>query len=506
MARQLDVLFVQPNSSVIYQELRGKYSCIETPTWALLLAQSCRKAGFGADILDCDAHNISNEVAISFIQLLDPRLVVFVVYGSEPNQGTTRMASAVPLAQLLKERYPGIKVCFTGSHTQALPKEVLALPCVDFVLLNEGVYALRNLLGTDLGNDLWKVKGIGWKPWGDKGEGVLNDPEHVVPQNLLDQDLPGYAWDSLINMKSYRCHFWHGQYQHDKRSPSAALYTSLGCFAKCSYCMINLINRINNSPGTTAADSPVFRYWSADHTLKQIEALVNLGVTTIRFSDEMFFLNKNHYEPLLTGIKERWGDSLNLWAYARVDTVRPKYLELFRAAGVRWLCLGIESANQTIRREVSKGTFQEINIREVVKQIEDADIDVLANYIFGLPNDTYTTMQQTLDLSIELNTRMWNAYPGMALPGTPLYEEAKSKKKPLPESYSGFGFLSYDCVPLGTDTLLPADVLSFRDNAFHTYWSRPEFHAKVEQKFGVSAVDNIKEMLQVKLKRKLLGD
>ena len=43
----LDVTFIVPNNSnVTYQQLSNKYSAIETPTWALLLAESCRKKWF----------------------------------------------------------------------------------------------------------------------------------------------------------------------------------------------------------------------------------------------------------------------------------------------------------------------------------------------------------------------------------------------------------------------------------------------------------------------------
>ena len=36
-------------------------------------------------------------------------------------------------------------------------------------------------------------------------------------------------------------------------------------------------------------------------------------------------------------------------------------------------------------------------------------------------------MQETLDLSIELNTLGWNAYAAMALPGSQLYRDAIKK-------------------------------------------------------------------------------
>lgn len=501
--RPLDVLFVHPGSKSIYQGLRGKYSAIETPTWSLLLAQACRSKGFGVAILDCDADGLTDEQAVTKVKEANPRLVCFVVYGSEPNQGSVKMADAVPLATLLKQTHPQYKIAFTGSHTQALPLEVLALPCVDYVLPNEGVLALQSLLRLDLkrADVVDTVRGVGWK---DDGKPVLNDPEQIVPQDRMDKELPGYAWD-LIDLKKYRSHFWFSSYNHQKQSPYAALYTSIGCPFKCSFCCINEVNRSSNDPNYTAADSNIFRYWSPWHTYQQINRLAELGVKNIRISDEMFFLRRGHYEPLLELIKARYGDSLNLWAYARVDTVKPSLLQLFRSAGVRWLCLGIESGNTAVRREVAKGSYEEVNIYQVVKEVEDADIDVIANYIFGLPNDTLETMEETYKLSVRLLTRMWNAYPAMALPGSPLYQQAKAEGLQLPDSYSGYGFLSYECTPLGTSSLTPADVLRFRDEAFHRYWSRPDFQAKVEAKFGSAASENIREMLQVKLKRKLLG-
>ena len=62
MNRQLDVLFVSPDSSFqAYQALSKDFSAIEPPTWALLLAQSCRAKGFGVGILDCGAERLSVE-------------------------------------------------------------------------------------------------------------------------------------------------------------------------------------------------------------------------------------------------------------------------------------------------------------------------------------------------------------------------------------------------------------------------------------------------------------
>ena len=71
--------------------------------------------------------------------------------------------------------------------------------------------------------------------------------------------------------------------------------------------------------------------------------------------------------------------------------------------------------------------------------------------IFGLPEDTIETMQQTLDLALELNTGMANMYPCQALPGSPLYWTAKKNGWKLPDSYAGYAFLSYESEPAANE-------------------------------------------------------
>ena len=162
MNRKLDVLFVNPNSSThVYQDLSKDFSAKETPTWSLLLAQSCRAVGLGVAILDCDAERLTPEAATKRIREADPRLVCLVVYGQNPSSGTTNMSGTVDLCNFLRAAHPEYPVCIVGSHTSALPKEVLEMPSIDIVLVGEGVYALRNLLESELKTDLSKIHGIG---------------------------------------------------------------------------------------------------------------------------------------------------------------------------------------------------------------------------------------------------------------------------------------------------------------------------------------------------------
>lgn len=503
----MDVLFVNPDSSAkAYQDLAKVYSAIEPPTWSLLLAESCRAKGFGVGILDCDAERLTLDQAVQRVEDIGPRLVVFVVYGQNPNSGTTSMIGALALATALKEHRSDFRIAFVGSHTSALPMEVLVHDCVDIVLLNEGVYALHNLLNSDLDEDLRQIKGIGHKK---RGIPELNPPQGIVPQGRMDEDLPGYAWDLLPYKEKpldlYRAHFWHADFDHGKRTPFAAIYTSLGCNFGCDFCMINIVNREDNGEDVNAAHSRGMRFWSPEWVGREMRKLADLGVHTLRISDEMFFLNRKYYEPVLRqAIDEEYG--FNMWTYSRVDTVRKGALELFKKAGVNWLALGVEAGNQTVRQEVSKGSFQEVNIREVCDTIRDADIKVISNYIFGFPDDTIETMQETLDLALELNTEMANMYPCQALPGSPMYNIAKQNGWALPDSYEGYAFLSYESQPLPTKHLSSAEVLRFRDEAWQKYFTNPAYLDLVGREFGATERSNIEDMTKIRLKRKLLGD
>ena len=272
--------------------------------------------------------------------------------------------------------------------------------------------------------------------------------------------------------------------------------------------MINIINRNDNDPIGNAANYSGMRFWSPDFIIKEFEKLINLGVRTLRISDEMFLLNKKYYTSLCNKLIEKeYGNKLSMWAYSRIDTItNSDQLNLIRRAGIKWLCLGIESGNRKIRLEVTKGKFQDIDIKDVVKKVHDSDIEIIANYLFGLPGDTLETMQKTLDLSLDLNTIAWNAYAVMALPGSGLYKKAKEKGYQFPNTYSGYSFHSYDTLPLPTETLSPKEILKFRDRAFTKYHTYKPFLDRVDKKYGKIAVQNIKSMTKIKLKRKLFGD
>ena len=113
----------------------------------------------------------------------------------------------------------------------------------------------------------------------------------------------------------------------------------------------------------------------------------------------------------------------------------------------------IENLLQVVKRNCTTRFDESIDVnfqfhvkqkKKVIEKVQEADINVMANYIFGLPGETKETMQKTFDLSLKLCTAGWNTYAAMALPGSQLYKTALDNKVKLPETYEGFSFHSFE--------------------------------------------------------------
>jgi len=506
MNRQLDILFIHPNASKkIYQDLSNDYSAIEPPIWAAMLAQHCRSNGFGSQILDCEAERLNYIESAQIIKDINPRVACFVVYGQQPSASTQNMHGAVGLADELKKIAPNLRTLFVGGHVAALPRETLKEPSIDMVCQNEGVYTISGLLSINNLHDeaqISKVKGLGYKV---DGVPVLNEPSPIVAKKDLARDLPGMAWDLLPDISKYRTAGWHSWSNNTENTPFAALYTSLGCPFRCSFCMINIINRTNSAPHIASADSNVFRFWDPEFIIRQFDEIAAMGVKNVKIADELFVLNPRHFLKICEMLIER-DYGFNIWAYSRIDTCKPKYLETLKKAGVNWLGLGIENPDQVLRKEIHKDGFKEVRILDIMDEVRNAGINIGGNYIYGLPMDTKESLQTTLDFALENKTEMTNMYCAMAYPGSPLHLTAKKKGWELPDTYAGYSQHSYETLNLSNDNLTAKQILAFRDKAWMKYHTDPSYLKLLENKFGIKARENVEKSTKIKLKRKLLGD
>jgi anaerobic magnesium-protoporphyrin IX monomethyl ester cyclase len=485
----MDILFVNPGDRrQIYQDLGDEFCAIEPGVFPGLFATYARKKGHDVGLLDIPALFISAEEAAKQIEAANPTLVALCVYGFQPSASTQNMTAAGRVAECVKQLNPNRKILMTGTHPAALPERTLREENVDFVVDLEGPVTIHKTATAlkESRPDFSKIPSLWWKD--HEGVHAPKGPEPLISD--LDAEMPGGAWD-LLDMKRYRAHNWHCFDHIDDRSPYASVHTSLGCPYHCTFCCIN-------APFGKSS----YRMWSPDQVVKEIDFLVDTyGVKNVKFVDEMFVMRRSHVLGICERLMKR-PYKVNIWAYARVDTVKDDFLATMKAAGINWLCLGIEAANSSVRDGADK-KFSDEDILEVCRKIQSHGIRIIANYIFGLPEETHERMRQTLDLALEINAEFANFYSAMAYPGSQLYRDAVAANLPLPATWKDFSQHGYGTFPLTNGILSPAEILRFRDDAFQTYYRHQPYLDMVHDKFGQKVVDHVVRMREVPLKRKL---
>jgi len=496
---QVDLVLINPgNRAQVYQSLGASLAAIEPPVWAGLMATFVRKRGFSVQILDANAEGLGPNDTAKRIVDLNPLLAAVVVYGHQPSASTQVMPAASAVCTALKEVAPDLKVVLISGHVAAIPEQTLREEKADFVAGGEGLWTLVGLLEAlrAPGHDLTNVPDL----YVRDGNAVRKGPPAPLVLDL-DRDMPGIAWD-LLPMHLYRAHNWHC-FGHLQREPYAALYTTLGCPFHCTFCCIQAPFKSGERVLGYSTNTNSYRLWGPDAVIAQIDTLVReYGVSNIKFADEIFVLKPGHVLKICDLIIER-GYNLNIWAYARVDTLTDRMVDKLKQAGVNWLAFGIEAASEHVRKDVRKG-YRQSHVGKILDKVRASGIYVIGNYIFGLPEDTMETMQETLDLALELNCEFANFYCNMAYPGSDQYDLAKREGWPLPETWSAYSQHSYDTTPLPTRHLSAADVLAFRDHAFDVYFRSQRYLDMIREKFGPETVQHIQEMASHKLVRKLL--
>ncbi|HWR03995.1 MAG TPA: radical SAM protein [Humidesulfovibrio sp.] len=485
-SRRPDVLFIKPGSQ---KQLYGSLSdydltAIEPPLWAGILGGYLRGLGYGVEILDAETDGLGwNEVAQAAVDR-GALLTVVMASGHNPSASTMNMTGVGAIARRIKELAPQAALALTGLHLSALPERSLREEAADFVIQGEGLRTLPPLI------DALKAKadafagipGLWWRQDGHIMPGIM-------PEMWKDLDtLPMPAWD-LLPMERYRAHNWHCFDDVTRRQPYATLYTSLGCPYQCSFCCINALFGEHR-----------LRSRGVDSVLAEIDFLVNTyGVRNIKIMDELFAVNEKRVLELCGKIASR-GYDLNFWAYARVNTVSERMLEAMKKAGVNWIAYGFESGSKRVIEDVTKG-YQLDKVLRVAQMTYDQGQHICANFIFGLPEDDYDSMQETNALMQEINAEWANIYSAMAYPGSKLYDDAVAQGLPLPATWNGFSQYSRDCLPLPTKYLSGGQVLAFRDYAFDAYYKNPRYLNMIRSKFGEDTMRHIVKMAEKTLDR-----
>ena len=278
---------------------------------------------------------------------------------------TAEMPSAYEIADNFRKN--GVKVVMGGVHVSAMSDE--ALQHADTVVIGEAELIWDNLLE-------------------DFKKGKLK--QRYKADNLCDMKNMVIPRRDLLNRKMY--------------SGFNTLQATRGCPFNCDYCAV------------TAFFGHEFRVRPIDEVIAEIK-----GFDT----KEFFFMDDNivgrpkYAKELfqrLIPLKITWGSQASI-----TMAKDPELLNLYARSGGKYAFIGLESLSQKNLESMHKGWNSAKDYKEAIKKIQDAGINVVGSFVFGLDEDDKTVFKTTFDFIMETRMDAAQFHILTPLPGTVTY-------------------------------------------------------------------------------------
>jgi len=486
-ARNKIILMTINAKRTLYGVTCNEYSAVQPNITMSLLGAYCESKGIEVEMLD-ETKNFSIPEYCEYIRKEEPLLVGIIVAGANPSSSTMSMTGVIKFFEEYNKNPCKKTTMFVhGGHPSVLPERTLKETNADFIIVGEGYKTIIELFN-QIKKDTYLYEFIdGLAYYNHKKQFINTGFSPLIDVNTL----PMIDW-SKSDPNKYRAHNWHTFGDLSNRSPYGIIWTTFGCPYNCSFCCINNIFGKRN-----------YRMRDIDKVIEEIDLLVTkYNVKHIKILDELFIIKHPRINQFCEALEARDYD-LNIWAYGRTDSLDFKMLKRLKGVGLNWMSCGFESVNQKVLDSINKGYNQKYD--EVISMIKDCGVSICADFIAGLWEDDYDTMQATYDFACKHNFEWLNIYPCFAYPGTPMYKDLlKEGKMKEPKDWSEYALYGYNCNPLSSKYLTAKEILGWRDKKFVEYHSRPEYINMITQKFGEDTANHILEMISKPLKRRIL--
>ncbi len=298
---------------------------------------------------------------------------------------------AKKMAITIKKVLPDSIIIIGGLHVSIAPDDVLNdlefSKNIDFIIKGEAEITLLGLLS--------KIKN--------------NEPSERILQGIrpnLD-DLP------IINREFYDIEaelnnpIWLG------KKPCVTMLFTRGCNYNCAFCQ----------PSERKLFGSIKRYRSVDNVIDELKILKEkYNFKYIHFHDDNFIQNIKWVKEFI----EKYANSeinANFAIQTRADIVIAfeKYVEKLTKIGLDTISIGFESGSNRILKFLRKGTTVIQNVRAAMI-CRKYNLNIVANYMFGVPTETKKEMFATKRLIESINPSVKSPAFYTPLPGSYLFD------------------------------------------------------------------------------------
>ena len=413
-------------------------------------------------IVDANIDDFSKEEFIKILEKEKPDVLGLTVLTNEYGQ------AGHIAAEIIKNVDKSIIVVFGGIYATNSYLSIIGDKNIDYVVVGEGEYIFKNLLGYLNGRNDLPAKGIAYKRDGK----IITTPRENFITDLDALPLPSYH---KIDFLKYANINPRESVDGPREFPYARVLTSRGCGVGCSFCEVEYIA------------GKKFRARSPVNVVDEIEWLKNeYGIKSVLFDDDNMLLNRNRAKDIFREMSQRNLDITWNSIATPVFLLDEETLELMREVGCQYLDVAIESAVERVLKEIIHKPIKLEYARKMVKKAKELGIDIAANFIVGFPGERWDEIRQTIKFAESFEADYVKIFIATPLPNTELYQMAKEGGY-LREDFT-FEDIDWSRGQIETDEFTPQDVAILR--AYE--WDRINF-TDPERRKNIARMMNVTE-------------
>jgi anaerobic magnesium-protoporphyrin IX monomethyl ester cyclase len=334
-------------------------------------------AGYTIKLIDNDLYGWSPERLAAEVADFGADYVLLGHTGS-----TAAHLICLATATALRAALPHLRIAYGGVYPSYADTSTLHdCPAIDVVVRGEGEQTTLDLVAAwDQGTSLARVAGITWRD----GPRIRTNRARP-PLADLDRYRPG--WE-LVDWPGYNL-FGMGR--------AAGMQFSRGCPLTCTYCGQWLFWKR-------------WRHRSPENLVRELTILAHqYDVKIVWLADENFAADQEAARRALELLAQADLElSLNINMTA-ADVVRDAdLLPLYKAAGVDYIVMGVESLDDTVVASVRKNNPFDIS-QDAVRLLREHDIISLVNIIYGLEDERWGTLLAKFSKLLLLDPDILNA-------------------------------------------------------------------------------------------------
>ncbi|MDC7224713.1 MAG: B12-binding domain-containing radical SAM protein, partial [Spirochaetales bacterium] len=275
-------------------------------------------------------------------------------------------------ARILKKEDPSLKLFAGGPHITALPEFFQEGNLFDYLVLNEGEYALEEVLNSPPQEETQILQ----------GERVNLE---TLASPFLSQTIDPAAYDGIL---------WE---------------LSRGCPYNCAFCF-------------EARSHGWVRRFPMARLREELKLFVEKGVKEIWVLDSTFNHNKEWCTSFLEMLVEE-APHIHFTFELRAERITPEQARLFSKLVVS-LQIGLQSSNSKVMAKLNR-PFRPQQFKKKIKILEQNYLVYGFDLIYGLPDDNIDSFRESLDFALALAPSNLDIFPLSLLPGTELDEKAE---------------------------------------------------------------------------------